>query len=793
MKTLTIICFGLLGCLSAAQADPATALKTFAQYEQGQPPAWVSDARAAVFHQTNDPTTRASREADLLAFLRSDATQQAKAIAIGWLGVIGGPNAIPEIENAGTPPELKEPAREAVLQIRGIAVADESKATRSPKLDRVAALTTSLAKATPADADRALTNALVSGDDRAAMAALRAIQMGCGSTGLAAMVLSNIGKIPESGRGRVFAALAGRPDAAAVLRPYLLRVVREGAESQRADAARNLAQVMTVEDVPALLQIASDANDAAEAAKEALRGTTREGVDEVLTKELAASPPRCVVAMELLTARNATGAVDAIWKLAASPAPETSAAAVKALGGLIPIQQLGRSIDSMLTATTDAQRDIFAKIVWEVARRHPDLLAASNMLYQASEKTASPLKEKLRSQSDRLRPKGSPGVPVTPVPDDRQGLLPNGSEETIRLNCGTATEALRGAVRIRRVAGDSYQFGDVALPQATVDFGAELKYEITGLDASGFYLLGITAWDGDGQGRVQSLAVDGEMVLPEFRPVAWHADQATHMRLQVPVPAKTLADGKITVTVGTLAGPNAVVSEVWLAKCPTDKNRKRVLIVTGDDYPAHHWRETGPEFAAILRTDPQLEVTLCESPYVLAAPGLAEFDTVFLHFKNYQNRLPLGDAQWRGLETYVKNGGGLVIAHFGCGACQEWTGFVNLAGRVWDPQLRGHDPYGEFMVRIANPNHPVTRGMADFKTTDELYTCLAGDTEIEILATATSKVCQTAYPMAFVLTPGKGRVFHCPLGHDVGALKAVGVRDLYLRGTRWTAGLQPTK
>jgi type 1 glutamine amidotransferase len=366
-------------------------------------------------------------------------------------------------------------------------------------------------------------------------------------------------------------------------------------------------------------------------------------------------------------------------------------------------------------------------------------------------------------------------------------LLPNGAEEAIRLDAGAAVEASRGTVRIRRVTGESYQFGEVALPQATVDFGSVVEYEITGLDSSASYLLGLTAWDGDNVGRVQSLAVDGEIVS-EFRPLAWHADQPTYMRLQVPVPAKALADGKLAVTIAKLVGPNAVVSEVWLAKRPANSNRKRVLIVTGDDYPAHLWRETGPEFAAILRADPQLEVAICESPYVLAAPGLAEFDTVFLHFKNYQNRLPLGDAQWCGLENYVKNGGGLVIAHFGCGACQEWNGFVNTAGRVWDPKKRGHDPYGEFLVRIANASHPITKGLADFKTTDELYTCLVGDVKIEVLADATSKVDQTVHPMAFVLTPGKGRVFHCPLGHDLGALKAEGVRALYLRGTRWTAG-----
>jgi uncharacterized protein len=122
---------------------------------------------------------------------------------------------------------------------------------------------------------------------------------------------------------------------------------------------------------------------------------------------------------------------------------------------------------------------------------------------------------------------------------------------------------------------------------------------------------------------------------------------------------------------------------------------------------------------------------------------------------------------------------------------EEWQGFVKVAGRVWDPGKRAHDPYGEFLVRILQTGHPATNGLAGFTTTDELYTCLAGDTEIQVLAEATSKVDQQAYPMAFVLSPGQGRVFHSPLGHDVRALEAPGARQLYLQGTIWATGTNP--
>lgn len=92
---------------------------------------------------------------------------------------------------------------------------------------------------------------------------------------------------------------------------------------------------------------------------------------------------------------------------------------------------------------------------------------------------------------------------------------------------------------------------------------------------------------------------------------------------------------------------------------------------------------------------------------------------------------------------------------------------------------------------MANQAHPITQGLADFETVDELYTCLQGGTEIQPLAVAVSKVDGMTYPIAFVLRRGKGRVFHCVLGHDVEAFQNDGAATLIRRGCGWTAGLLP--
>lgn len=220
---------------------------------------------------------------------------------------------------------------------------------------------------------------------------------------------------------------------------------------------------------------------------------------------------------------------------------------------------------------------------------------------------------------------------------------------------------------------------------------------------------------------------------------------------------------------------------------------KQVLIVTGIDYPGHPWKETAPVLKTILEKDPRLTVRVVEDPAFLDSAALARYAVVILHFMDWECPGP-GPAARENLRRFVANGGGLMLTHFACGAwdANEWPEFKTLAGQVWDPKLRAHDPHGTFKVDIVDPSHPITQGLASFETLDELYTCLAGDTPIRVLAQATSKVDGKPYPMAFVLNHGKGRVFHSPLGHDGRAYASPGVGELMRRGCAWTAGLPPS-
>jgi uncharacterized protein len=214
----------------------------------------------------------------------------------------------------------------------------------------------------------------------------------------------------------------------------------------------------------------------------------------------------------------------------------------------------------------------------------------------------------------------------------------------------------------------------------------------------------------------------------------------------------------------------------------------RVLLVTGNEY--HNWRETAPVLVAQLRKDPRMDVRVIEDANFLDSPAVNAYDVIFLNYMNWQVPSP-GTAARENLKRAISSGKGLVLVHFACGAWQDWPEFKELAGRVWDPKLRGHDPHGKFCVEIAMPDHPVMKGLKPFETVDELYTCLTGDRPVDLLATAKSKIDGKIYPMAFSFNYGKGRVFHCVLGHDGKALENPPVGELFRRGTAWSANKSP--
>jgi type 1 glutamine amidotransferase len=210
----------------------------------------------------------------------------------------------------------------------------------------------------------------------------------------------------------------------------------------------------------------------------------------------------------------------------------------------------------------------------------------------------------------------------------------------------------------------------------------------------------------------------------------------------------------------------------------------KVLIVTGFDVAAHKWEESAKLNQTILQRSDRFDVTISTDKEVFASPKLSDYQVLVLNFGFWDEPDP-SDAAKAGLLNYVKGGGGIVALHFACSSFQNWKEYGDMLGRVWVKDVGGHGPYGAFAVKIKDSNHPVTKGLKDFKTEDELYAKLSGNAEIQVLATADSDWSGKTEPIVFAKSYGKGRVIQNVLGHALDSKQNPAYQQLLRRCVEW--------
>jgi uncharacterized protein len=214
----------------------------------------------------------------------------------------------------------------------------------------------------------------------------------------------------------------------------------------------------------------------------------------------------------------------------------------------------------------------------------------------------------------------------------------------------------------------------------------------------------------------------------------------------------------------------------------------KVLLITGDDAaPSHNWQETSAATRDLLVASGRFDVKICEDPGILeASSSLQRYDLIYLSMFNARTPT-LTDVAKENLLNFVKNGKAFVVAHLASASFSEWDEFKKLCGRYWVMRKSGHGPRSVFKSQIADRQHPITQGLQDFETDDELYARLQGDAPINVLVTAYSDWSKNTEPLAFTLEYGKGRVFHHAFGHDGKALATPMVTRLIQRGCEWAA------
>lgn len=243
----------------------------------------------------------------------------------------------------------------------------------------------------------------------------------------------------------------------------------------------------------------------------------------------------------------------------------------------------------------------------------------------------------------------------------------------------------------------------------------------------------------------------------------------------------------------------------------------KALIVDGQNN--HAWAQTTPVLKEALEETKRFHTEVATSPakgkdMQSFHPQFGSYDVVI---SNYNGEEWSKETQ-ADLVAYVAAGHGLVIVHAANNSFPRWPEYnamIGLGGwggrneksgpyvrfrdgkivRDDKPGAGGHHgPQHDFAVVTRAAEHPVTKGLPTewLHVKDELYDRLRGPAEnLEILATAFSDEAKGGSgehePMLMVIQYGKGRVFHSALGHSVEAMKCIGFRSTFTRGTEWAA------
>lgn len=247
----------------------------------------------------------------------------------------------------------------------------------------------------------------------------------------------------------------------------------------------------------------------------------------------------------------------------------------------------------------------------------------------------------------------------------------------------------------------------------------------------------------------------------------------------------------------------------------------RVLLVDGQNN--HNWRATSPIIKKSLESTGKFTVDVTSNlsekekdkpgsitPTLPFPVSLENYDVVVSNYNGASWPKSFNDD----LDSRLKEGKiGLVIVHAANNAFGGWKEWNQMIGMGWRDKAfgarvkvddsgkteivekgkgdsTGHRYTGEFTVIVRDAEHPVTKGMPKewAHPRDELYDNLRGPAEnLNILATSYSPGTKTHEPMIFTISYGKGRVFHTPLGHDIGAMNCAGFQATVERGTEWAA------
>jgi hypothetical protein len=135
-------------------------------------------------------------------------------------------------------------------------------------------------------------------------------------------------------------------------------------------------------------------------------------------------------------------------------------------------------------------------------------------------------------------------------------------------------------------------------------------------------------------------------------------------------------------------------------------------------------------------------------------------------------------------ERLGKTRQGIFLLHHGLLSYPEWTIWADVSGLP--SRAFTYHPNQTVAFEIADPAHPVARGLRPWTMEDETYMMNEPDASSRVLLTA--KHPKSLEAIAWTRTFGKSPVFCYASGHDHCAYEDPRFREIVHRGLLWSAG-----
>lgn len=165
------------------------------------------------------------------------------------------------------------------------------------------------------------------------------------------------------------------------------------------------------------------------------------------------------------------------------------------------------------------------------------------------------------------------------------------------------------------------------------------------------------------------------------------------------------------------------------------------------------------------------------------------YDVLVLYDMNQE----ISETQKAALLRTLKRGKGLVVLHHALASYQAWEEWRKVVGgrfyiapterdgKTIPASTWRHDV--DIPVRIADPDHPVTRGLTDFTIHDEVY----GGYEVlpRVRPLLTTDHPESGRVLAWANRYGNSRIVTIQLGHGRGAYDNPNYRKLLMQAIQW--------